>query len=223
MRFVYSDIGIDISVPEDKILVITLERPDVFSKVLNDMWQQTKGLEGAVAIVEGEEVIKLSKTAHMIFNPFDIDCNDRKVLNAIYSEIKEISSEQHLDIIAEANQKNIELIDVIADKLDYSITYDLDVDIIDIFKMYGVKLLTDDECLTSRIIDYIKLLHRILKTNFFILVNFKQFLNIDDIKNIYEAAIYEKVNLVVIQTNYKDKIVNEYNVIVDADLCMIEP
>ena len=126
-------------------------------------------------------------------------------------------------IIAEANQKNIELIDVIADKLDYSITYDLDVDIIDVFKMYGVKLLTDDECLTSRIIDYIKLLHRILKTNLFILVNFKQFLNMDDIKNIYEAAIYEKVNLVVIQTNYKDKIVNEFNVIVDDDLCMIEP
>ena len=128
-----------------------------------------------------------------------------------------------LAIIAEANQKNIELIDVIADKLDYSITYDLDVDIIDVFKMYGVKLLTDDECITSRIIDYIKLLHRILKTNLFILVNFKQFLNIDDIKNIYEAAIYEKVNLVVILTNYKDKIVNEFNVIVDDDLCMIEP
>lgn len=223
MRFVYSEIGIDINVPEDKILVITLERPDIFSKVLNDMWQQTKGLEGAVAIVEGEEVIKLSKTAHMIFNPFDIECNDRKVLNAIYSEMKEISSEHHLDIIAEANQKNIELIDEIADKLDYSITYDLDVDIIDVFKMYGVKLLTDDECLTSRIIDYIKLLHRILKTKLFILVNFKQFLNIDDIKNIYEAAIYEKVNLVVIQANYKDKIVNEFNVIVDDDLCMIEP
>ncbi len=191
--------------------------------ILNDLWLQINGNEGAVTLSENGEILKLSKSANMIFNPFGIDCNDRKVLNALYSEMKEIASEEQVDNIAIVNQKQIELLDNIAEKLEYAITYDLDIDIINIFKMYGVKLLAVDDGLASRIIDYIKLLHRILKYNIFIFVNLKQYLNVAEIAGIYEAALYEKVKLVIVQTHYCDRMVGEYNVIVDSDFCIIEP
>jgi CRISPR-associated protein Csn2 len=223
MRFVYSELGLDINIPEDKVFTLTLEKPDVFSKILSDLWMQISGLEGETIISEEDAILKLSKVADMIFNPFGINCNDRKILNAIYSEMKAIASEDQIESFAEINRQNIDFIDNIGAKLDYAITYELEVDVADIFKMYEVKLLTDDDGLVSKIIDYIKLLHRILKTNIFIFVNLKQYLTDNEIKSVYEAVIYEKVQLVVVQANYCDKISCEYNIVVDADLCVIEP
>lgn len=223
MRFVYSELGLDINISEDKVFTLTLERPDVFSKILSDLWMQISGLEGEIIISDDDTILKLAKVADMIFNPFGINCNDRKILNAIYAEMKAIASEEQIDSIAEINRQNIDFIDNIGAKLDYAITYELEVDVADIFKMYEVKLLTDDDGLVSKIIDYIKLLHRILKTNIFIFVNLKQYLTGDEIKSVYEAVIYEKVQLVVVQANYCDKISCEYNIVVDADLCVIEP
>ena len=223
MRFVYSEIGLDIKIPEDSILIITLEKPEIFRMVLNDLWLQINGNEGGAIFSEDGEILKLSKVANMVFNPLGIDCNDRKVLNALYSEMKEIASEDQIDNVAIVNQKQIELLDNIAEKLEYAITYDLDIDVTDIFKMYGVKLLAVDDGLASRIIDYIKLLHRILKINTFIFVNLKHYLNATEISGIYEAVLYEKVSLVIVQAYYCDKIVGEYNVIVDSDMCIIEP
>ena len=132
----------------------------------------------------------------------------------MYSEMKIIALEEHIDYISVINQKNIELIDRVSEKLEYAITYELDTDVADVFKMYGVRLLDIDDNLASRIIDYIKLIHRIMKIDTFIFVNLKQFINSDEIVGIYESAIYEKINMVIIQAAYYDKMDAEYNIIV---------
>lgn len=223
MRVVIPKLSLDATADEDEVLVLSFEHHKYFREVLGDLWQQANGYEGDISfLMDGNEKFSYSKNVEMIFNPMAIDCNDKKVLNTLFGLIKNISMEDCLNSLSTINQKVIDYLDQVSEKIEYSISYDLELDVVGLLKLYNVKLLVDEAELKEKIVDYIKLTHRILNKTVFIMVNLKQFFDEEDLVDIYKEVIYEKVQLIIVQANYDNKNMYEHHYVIDKDLCIIE-
>ena len=56
----------------------------------------------------------------------------------------------------------------------------------------------------------------------FVCVNLKSFFSKEELKYLYEFAVYEKINIIVIESIQSEALIGEKGWILDKDLCIIE-
>ena len=74
----------------------------------------------------------------------------------------------------------------------------------------------------ERIITYIKLMHQICNIELFVFYNLKDYFNSEKIELFYKDCLYEKINIIIIESSKSEKIKYEKYYILDNDLCIIE-
>ena len=89
MRFVYPAYQLEVFLHENQITVLSIENPTAYSAMLHDMWNQAQGNIGGFILSDGDKIRSISKEMECIFNPFSLDCNDKKITNKLYQELKE--------------------------------------------------------------------------------------------------------------------------------------
>lgn len=223
MRLVFAKYDLELNMELFSPTVLVIENPEVYSTIVESLWRQSNGKEGLACLSESGKILKLDKKMVFNVNPFSISCNDKKILNRIYSELDEIAGEHYLLQINEINQKIVDLFDSAFGKVPYALTSELDLSLPALLKAYDVRIDEEDTDMLERMVTYIRLLHQVSGVEVFGFTNLKQFLSTSQLEYLYQACEYEQVHLIDVEgSDIGEKNSAEKCIIVDKDLCVIE-
>lgn len=223
MILVHSDIFSKIIFEEEKINVLVVENPTLFTKLVLDFNSQINGEDGSLILSSDDyKILNINKNIEFISQPALININDKRFINKLYSILKELS----LD--ADNYNKTMELFSAVAQHVyklcnyaDFDIELDNEFDVVNLFKSVGLKFYDKDLCLAEKILDYILTVRDLIKINVFVIVNLKSYLDEHSIKQFEKSIIDHKINLLLLESHQSSK--NEYEkmLIIDNDLCEI--
>jgi CRISPR-associated protein Csn2 len=223
MRLLFEACNLEIEIREGQLTGICIENSEMFRRLTESLWNQANAMEGEIFLTQGDKALKLTKEGSVIFNPYSIDVNEKKILSHIYSEIQEVVN---VDFYVQKNEINsavVSLLDEAASCLPYPLEYSLELDVIQLLKIYGVKIEMQDTELIERVVNYIRLSHQVLGTVLFVFVHFRNYFSQEELSKLKEMIQYEQISVLMIENMVDLKeTVNEKWWIVDQDLCMIE-
>lgn len=222
MNLAIPEYGVEVSMKENIVDVITIENAKAFRDILLDIWNQYNGGVGKIVLSENLKDLKFSKYTEVIFNPFAVDCNNRKIISKLYSELQEQSLLQIAEQTAMVNQSINRYLEQLTQTVPYPIMFEPDFPVTDILKAYNVKIVTEDVSLTEKLINYIKINQYICNINVFFFVNLKGYLLKEELKLLYQSALYDKAQLIIIEDRQSDHLSCENHLIIDSDLCIIK-
>lgn len=222
MRLTHIDYGLELMLEENSINVIVIENPTALSALAGDLWHQIQGHEGGWILSDGTCELNISKSLECIFNPFAIDLNNKRVINAIYKDLVHVSSDMLFTATSDINSKIANYIGLITSTSEIPLEYGFELNVSDLLKLYNVKACNDSDNLVDTIIEYIKVMRRIAGITVFAFINFKSYFNTAELKMIYESSLYEKVNLIMIESFDNPVTESEKKIIIDNDRCIVE-
>ena len=188
---------------------------------VEQLWKEIGGEIGEWVLSECEKTVLLSKCADIVFNPYSIDANDRKVLNKLYSELSEMVSERYMETLERINGCIVDLLSQVEQDVPYFLKHELGTDFTTILKIYNVQIDSETSSLLERLIDYLRAYNKICKVSVFIFVNLKDYLESYELEQLYEFSKYEKLNLLLIESHFSDVLDQEKTLIYDKDMCII--
>jgi CRISPR-associated protein Csn2 len=223
MKLFYRVCELEIELQQGSCVGICLENREVFRQFTETLWQQAAGADGELFLTSEGKPVKLNKEGCVIFNPYEIDVNERKILNHIYEEMREIMETTYYEESANINGACVSLLDEIEKRLPYSMEYSLDMDFTQLLKMYNVKVVSEEGDLLSRVVNYIRLSHQVLGTSIFMLVHGRDYFTPAELEQLKEMVAYEQVILLFVENRMdEERQQDERWWIVDDDACIIE-
>ncbi len=222
MKLAHSELNNVIEFTEGYVDVWVIENPCQFYQYVMQLYMQINGAEGRFVLSHDMKELIISKKMDIILNPWQIDFSSRKILGRLYDEIKEVawSSENYVKTKELMTYINRYVLDL-EQHLDYDIVYPEEFDFAKFLKMLGIELDVKAESLLDQLVLYIKVCQRLLHINILVFVNIKDCLSDKELEELYKMAMYEKVQLLLIESSDHCDINLEKKYIIDYDLCEI--
>lgn len=222
MRINIPQVGFETKIVEGKVTVISIESPEHYASVLNDIWNQSNGIPGEVIWSENEKQLRFDSEISCIFNVLDLDLNNRKVITKLYKELSQNGNDQLPEETARMKKVIFEYLDRLLQTVPYGIDYDFELELSAVLKCFNVKLTPVDEDLLSKTIDYLRAQNDICRINNFILIQGKSYFSNTQLQQLYEFVRYHKLNLIILENIHTNIAEYEKNWIIDFDNCIIE-
>ncbi len=222
MKLIHTGFNLEMELMENHISVLSIENRKVYTEVLKDLWYQTQGQEGQFILSEKDKQLKISKEMECIFNPFSLNCNDRKILNKLYQEMKEQADSYCQQETIFLNTEINRFLDALLMRMPYALDHNADFDVCGLLKLYAVEFQSQGETLLQRITEYLCAMSKIGGIDNYIFVGLKQYLTEEELENLYEFVFYEKINLILVEAVHSPAISGEKGWIIDRDLCIID-
>ncbi len=222
MKLIHTGYNLEITLHENQITVLSVENPKAYSTILHDIWSQVQGEDGDFILSDYEKIKNISKEMECIFNPFALDCNDKRIVGKLYQELKEQAGIYLVNESVDLNSNIMEYLDKLIRYVPYVLEYNVDFDISLLLKMYGVRIESFGESLLEQTVEYLKVLSQICNVKNFVFIGLKQFFSVDELKQLYEFVFYQKINLIIIESVHSQHIDGEKCWLLDKDLCIID-
>ena len=222
MKLTHIGLEARVSFERDCVNEWIIESPDLFMKYIRELLNQTNGYEGNFVLSEEDKIEKISKSVEVIINPFDVDVNDKKILNKIYDNLKSISiDEKNYVDTREITHLILRYIINIANDSDYIMDIDNEIDMTMLFKAAGVRLEQNPEDFIGNILKYIELTKDVLKKKLVVLVNFRNYINDIQYNEFIKMSRYKKLNILLMENTKKNTVSDVKQFVLDKDECEI--
>ena len=223
MKLINEDLNNEIIFEENKVNLLVVENKKKFVEFIQEIIKQINGNEGKFFLFDKNTELKIHNKVEIIKDIFDLDINNKKILNKIYHELEELSIDSEFLLETKNMESNLlKYIYCLIEKYDYPLEIVEGLDLKEIFKLLSVKLSLCFSNKVEEILEYIDLASRILKKEIFVLVNLHIFLEKDDIVALCRECFYKKIKLLFVENQKPDIINNEERLfIIDNDLCEI--
>lgn len=222
MKLVNTLYGLEFDLIENQILVLSIENHLAYSNMLGMLWKQYKGEDGDFILSDKNKELKLSQKMECIYNIFAINTNDKKIITKLYQEL----TFQNNTLLQEESilfkQELIAYFDKVVSTVPYNLKYNFDTDLSSLMKSISVEIDDDADSLLEKMMQYIKLMNQICGVEIFVIPNLKVYFLTEDIIQLYEVAMYNKIYLIVIEPFQTLHVEGEKGWIIDKDLCIIE-
>lgn len=222
MKIVHRGYNLAFSIEENQVIVLSVENPRAYAELLQDIWNQSQGGEGGFILSEKEKVLKISKEVECIFNPFALECNDRKIVTHLYQQMKEQADNFLMEETMQINTEINRFLDTLIFQIPFVLKHNQEFDILNLFKLYEVKFDSDVDTVLERIIEYLRVMSKICGIVLYVFVGLKHYLNPNELNELYQFAFYEKIKLILLESIHLPLNEGEKGWIIDADLCIIE-
>lgn len=198
MKLVNTLYDLEFDLIENQILVLSIENHLVYSNILETLWKQYKGENGDFILSDESKELKLSQKMDCIYNIFNINTNDRKIITKLYQEL----TFQNDTLLQEESvlfkQELISYFDKVISTVPYNLKYNFDTDLSSLMKSLSVEIDDDSDSLLEKMMQYINLMNQICGVNIFVIPNLKAYFSTEEIIQLYEFTIYNKIYLIVI-------------------------
>ena len=221
MKMVYGKWGLKFDFCENEAQLLVIENPGTFAEIIWDLQKQLEGEDRQIVLSDDEKLLS-SKYIEIIIDPFRLDINNRKVIGRLYQELKEISNEDFLDYVGNLCTETVNYLEDLSSKLPYSISFNTELDPVNLFKLYDLKLEVETESLLQKLIEYLKVISALCGIKLVIFVNIKNYFNNIQILELYKTAFYCKINLFLIEATQNIRLAGEKIFILDSENCFIE-
>ena len=210
-----------LSINEQSPQLLIIENPAEFYSVICDLNNQFEGVTGSFAFSRDGQALSPEKSGTMVTNIFNLDLNDKKILNLLYKRLESIALSENVSLFNELNAKTISFIAELSYNVPFALDYE-ELQPIDYFKAASVSLEKAYESLEEKIVCYINALIELKKCEFFVFVNLKSVLNDEKLALIYSHCQKEQVGLLLLESSKARPLINnERAIIITDDLCEI--
>ena len=223
MKLIHEDLSNEIIFEENKVNLLIVENKEKFVEFIQEIIKQIDGEYGKFSLFEENNELKINDKIDIIKDIFDLNLNNKKVLNKVYHELEKLSVDAEF-LLETKNMENslLKYIYYLVENYDYPLEIIEEIDLKEIFKLFSVKLSLCFSNKIEEILEYIDLVSKIFKKEIFILINFHIFLENKDIVVLYRECFYKKIKLLFVENQKPDIINNEEKLfIIDNDLCEI--
>ncbi|MCH5272785.1 MAG: type II-A CRISPR-associated protein Csn2 [Lachnospiraceae bacterium] len=222
MKLTFGGYNLIIQFHENQVCVLTVENPQSFLNILQNLEWQCRGEEGTIVLSEEGAILPMMNQIEIIWNPLLVDINAKKILNRLYQEMKIVASEECCPEFRGIQQAMGQYLNTVGFKLPYDITYNVEVDHLAIYKLCDVQLELEEIDVQKRLIEYIKVLSMLCNLKLLVLVNIKSYLSNEQLSELYKTAFYYKINVLLIESTQKERLEGEKQYILDHSDCLIE-
>lgn len=222
MILVHPEFNKQICINNFEITEWIIESPELFSKYLKELLNQSKGQEGSFVLSNQEREFDFSKSIEIIMNPLEIDINDKKIQSKIYGELLTLANDETMYL------KTRELVGLLQQyfydlEQHYNTTLVIEdnIELKELFKTIGVRV--EEESLDDfeRLIQYIKLQVELLKKKLIIFVNIRSYFSNEKLEHLFEFTKYNEINILLIESIQRDFTNQTNKFIIDIDKCEI--
>lgn len=221
MKLVNAELFLNINIEENKPAVLAIENPKVMTEVIGQLYELCNSGEGDFVLSEGGKQLLFERTAEIIINPFLIDFNSRKVQSKLYSELLDAET-GYVEEKALIQALIIEYLDKLAQNVPYEmISNDLDLDSMKLFKMFEVRIEAQCNSLLEKLVEYTKILSRLLRKKLLVLVSISSYLDNNELNALYEICNYNKMKVLLIESHELYLPFHTKTYIIDNDKCII--
>lgn len=166
------------------------------------------------------EIKNLNKSCLIIDNIFNLDANNKKILNSLYKRISsELIDKSDKDKIEKINSTILSLLNKISLDLNLSVDYYTDLDVIKILNLYNFCFKMDQSTPLEKFVTYIKANLEINKYKFIISTNILPMFSKNDIELLSNELKYlglTLINITLIHQKYENLV---DSLTIDNDLC----
>ena len=221
MRLSCFDLCVDILFAENRINVLILEKPEIFTEFLERILRQCGGTESGLLLSEDDKKLSFDKHVTIVHSPMLLELNSKRIQNYLFQEMKSISDDFLFKEKESINSAIVNYLDNIEKRLPYPIRFDVELDAAALFKCYEVQLDFEPLSLLEKLLNYLQLEKMLCKTKLVILVNIKAYLEQSQIEELYKFAFYNKIQILLLESEEKGCLPNEKYYIIDKDRCLI--
>lgn len=210
-----------IQLKENQVSILTIENTDVFSHVIEDLTSQINGGEGSLILADKEKLLELSKYADLIMNPFEINCNDKRILNVLYGELKQNIINDFYKDFNILNSEISTFIERVSNSIPYPICYKDNLDSLGLLKYSELRIDDNYECLLERVINYLRVQKEICGIQIVVFINLKDYFSSDETQELYEFCFNKKIHIIIVEGHPHNVLESEQVLVIDKDLCYI--
>lgn len=208
-----------ISLVSGIINVIEIENKKYFYRCINDLCLiYNEGYSDDIIFFEEEKEKNMNGKIKVFINYFDFQFDSKKYLNDICKYVNENIDDEYKNDLVILYNKIIKVYKKVLNGLDLPLSVETDVSVDTIIRFVKVGIKPKIELLDNLflLID----LEKVLKTNnLLIFVNLKQYLSKNELVELYKYAIYNNVQLLLIDSQaYGGTLEYEKKIIVDENL-----
>ena len=220
MKLVYPGIETHIILEQGKPTFIIIENQKLFREVVQDIFNQLNGIEGKSVLSDDDAIVPLNKKIDLILDLFALNCNSHKMLSKLQSELAQIAVGEELyketsDILSKLQM----YAGMLADNAKYPLNFNEELGIEELVKALNFKFDLQDESILEKIVSYMIVSKEYLKIDTFVFINLQSVITSTELKELFKQIAYEKITMLLIESFCRDKITDEYRIVIDNDLC----
>ena len=181
-----------------------IESPESFSGYVLELSTQIDGNEGQFVLSDKNKELDLAKKAELIFNPFTVDINERKILNKLYMELSDLSKEEEMYI------KTVELLRHLQEYMleleqctEYILEFDQETDMSALLKAVNIHYETRDMDFMERLVQYMKVLAVVVGIKVFMFVNLRSYLTDHQMQEVMKEMKYQNIKGLFIESQQR--------------------
>lgn len=222
MKLVHKDLERQLVLEDMRSDEWIIESPTLFSKYVQELYIQSQGGEGAFVLSEGEEILSIEKYVEVIINPFSVNVNDKRLLNRLYTELREIAFGENMYLRTQELLASLQgYFSDVEQQGTYFLTTDTEIDITAVFKAMGVRV----ECYADNFLQtldgYIKLMAELLRKKLIVLVNIGSYIQVEEMEQLAKTAMHNEVYLLFVESQQRNFSTEFRRYIIDRDSCEI--
>lgn len=110
-----------------------------YRNILEELWKQYKGETGNFILSDGDKELKMSQRIECIYNIFNINTNDRKIISKLYQELTYQNDTLLQEESIRFKQELMEYFDKLISTVPYNLKYNFEVDLSSLMKAISVE------------------------------------------------------------------------------------
>ncbi len=208
---------------QNAINFLIIERADLFhwfAQALN--LQFAKNEEGFSLLGDDYSEMHLQKRSDAVFSPTQLTLSSSHLKKRLYREMADdLTLTGITEKLHQEYARILKLLDELNFQSEHEIEFSPEIDSIDIFDDFEVRLKEPEGSFVERIVDYTKAVHALLGKDIFFFVNCGSFLGDDDYHCLEKVSKYEEITLIFVEAEQKKEEFVENVLIIDQDFCKI--
>lgn len=222
MKLAHSEISFCIDFDKTEIPVCIIESPKRWREIQKKLSTQYLGEDGEGVLSDHDKELNFSKTVEMIFNPLQLDENQRKLVTAFLKSFAEKAvNESHWRESQELNS----IIQTFFGKMEmeYSFGYHIntETDFSALAKAMGLQIETQYETDLERLLQYCIMIKELTKIKLFIFWNLRNYFTQNELELFYEEIRRRDWKVLLMENHLEQMIDGEKWYIIDKDNCEI--
>lgn len=196
---------LDVEFNENSTL-LSIKNQKMFAKIVNDIFcycKENQNLE--IIFLDDKDLIVSSKKIEFIDSLFNFEINTKSTLTKLYNEIRN-EAEENIDEYT-LIKKGFSLINqsLLNNLSSYNLTFNYknEVEILDVLKMYNLKIEDSKLAVFDKIISIIELYSEIGADYLIIFINILNFFDVKEMEEVLKYIRYKKLNVLFVENDYK--------------------
>jgi CRISPR type II-A-associated protein Csn2 len=222
MKLVHPNVSKEIVWNESAhIWEIVIEQPQFLRNILKDFSQHVN--DKGINFLQNGQPLDINSDIDTIFNPFNLDFNNRRALTALLKTILATSTKEN--IYEETNAMKSKILKYMSHVIDAS-NFDFEVDTSDFLadalaKAVNVHIVGEDSDFVQLLVEYMVMMRDLIGIKLFCFVNLRSMIANEEAKDLVHNTLNHQLDVLLIESKNYNPLSKTARLIIDRDLCEI--